>query len=217
VGTVAAYIDGLNLYYNMRARYGHRHLWLDVVGLVRQLRASDRVVVVRYFTAIVKNEPAAAQNQDDYIQAMKARNGPMLDVRLGRFKDRSLRSCHRCGEMYICGCGREYRSYEEKETDVGLGAMMVADAARHVAGSTLLISADSDLAPALEAVRMVVPDQRIFVALPPGNPTASRHLTRVGRVNQFPITGTALRDAQLPEVMHDPETGRTLVRPAKWR
>jgi hypothetical protein len=216
VGTVAAYIDGFNLYYGMRNKYGRRHLWLDVVGLVRQLRAGDHVVVVRYFSAIMKKELVAARNQDDYIQAMKACNGPLLDVRLGRFRDRKLRSCHRCGEMYICGCGREYRSYEEKETDVGLGAFMVADAACGLADSTLLISADSDLAPALEAVRLVVPDQRIFLALPPGS-IASRHLTRVGRVSQFFINGAALRDAQLPEVVHDPETGRTLVRPAKWR
>jgi hypothetical protein len=217
VGTIAAYVDGFNLYYGMRNKYGRRHLWLDVVGLVRRLRAADRVVVVRYFSAIVKKEPVAARNQDDYIQAMKVRNGPLLDVHLGRFQDRRLRSCHQCGEMYICGCGREYRSYEEKETDVALGAMMVADAALGLADSTLLISADSDLAPAFEAVRMVVPEQRIFVALPPGNVTASRHLTRVGRVTQFRIGGASLRDAQLPDVMHDPETGRTLVRPAKWR
>jgi hypothetical protein len=62
VATVAAYVDGFNLYYGIKNRYGRRHLWLDVVELVSQLRADDQIVLVRYFTAIVKDEPAAAQN-----------------------------------------------------------------------------------------------------------------------------------------------------------
>jgi hypothetical protein len=117
----------------------------------------------------------------------------------------------------MCGCGREYRTFEEKGTDVALGAMMVADAALGVAGSTLLITADTALAPALEAVRMVVPKQRILLALPPGNMTPSRHLTAVGNVSHFLIREAVLREAQLPGVVRDPATGRTLIRPAKWR
>jgi hypothetical protein len=216
VATTAAYIDGFNLYYGMKSKYGRKHLWLDVVELVRQLRPRDQVVVVRYFSAIVKNEPVAAQNQYDYIEAMKAHNGPMLDVLLGRFKDRTIRPCRRCGEPYSCACGREYRSYEEKGTDVALGAMMVADAARAIADTTLLISADTDLAPALTAVRLVAPAQRIYLAMPPGNTAPSRHLTAVGDIGHFFIREAALRAAQLPAAVTDPVGGRHLTRPAKW-
>ena len=28
---VAAYIDGFNLYYGMKSRFGRRYMWLDVV------------------------------------------------------------------------------------------------------------------------------------------------------------------------------------------
>lgn len=58
-------------------------MWLDVVELVRQLRPKDTVTAVHYFSAIVKNEPAAVRNQTGYIEAMKIRNGTLLAVHLG--------------------------------------------------------------------------------------------------------------------------------------
>ena len=216
MASVAAYIDGFNLYYGIKNKYGRRHLWLDVVELVRQLRADDRITLVRYFSAIVKNEPAAAQNQYDYIEAMRAHAGPLLEVHLGRFKDRQIRACRRCGKPYTCACPREYKTFEEKGTDVALGAMMVADAARGIADTTVLISADTDLAPAIAAVRIVAPRQRIFLAMPPGNTAPSRHLTSVGNVGHFFIRESALRSAQLPATVIDPVAGRVLTRPAEW-
>jgi len=217
MATVMAYIDGFNLYYGMRSRYGRRHQWLDPVELIRKLRPHDHVGLVRYFTAIVRGNRSAADNQLDYIAAMVAVNGAALDVRLGRFKDRTIQDCRRCGLPYLCGCGREFRSHEEKETDVALGAMMVADAARAMADTTLLISADTDLKPALEAVRMVAPEQRIYLGMPPGNTTPSRHLLAVGSLGHFFIRESVLRHAQLPGIVQDSATGRTLRRPEKWR
>jgi uncharacterized LabA/DUF88 family protein len=214
--TVAAYVDGFNLYYGMKSKYGRKHLWLDVVEMIRQLRPADQVVVVRYFSAIVKNEPAAAQNQYDYIAAMKAHNGSLLDVQLGRFKSRTIRHCRRCGQAYTCSCGREYRSFEEKGTDVALGAMMVADAARGIADTSVLISADTDLAPALAAVRLVTPAQQIYLAMPPGSTVPSRHLTEVGNIGHFFIREAVLRDSQLPTTVTDHVAGRTVTRPVKW-
>lgn len=71
-----------------------------------------------YFSAIVKNEPAAAQNRHSYIEAMKIRNRALLTVHLGRFNARTIKDCRRCGQSYSWGCGRPYRSHEEKGTDV---------------------------------------------------------------------------------------------------
>ena len=185
MASVSAYIDGFNLYFGMKNKYGRKHMWLDVVELVRHIRPKDDVVVVRYFTAIVKNEPAAAQNQLDYIEAMKAHNGDLLDVRIGRFKDRTIKPCRRCGQPYQCTCPRQYRSYEEKETDVALGAMMVADAARGIGETTLLISADTDLVPALAAVRLVDHDRPVCLALPPGNTGFAKRWGAIGNGQPF--------------------------------
>jgi uncharacterized LabA/DUF88 family protein len=216
MATVAAYIDGFNLYYGMKYRYKRKYLWLDVVSLIKRLRPDDDIVVVHYFTAIVKNEPAASQNQAGYIEAMKILNGPLLDVRLGRFKDRSIRPCRRCGAPYRCACPHEYRSFEEKGTDVALGATMVADAAQGKADTTVLVTADTDLAPALETVREVAPSQAIYLVLPPGNTRPSSRLTAVGNIGHFFIAESALKRSQMPPEVTDPVGGRSYHRPPKW-
>ncbi|GAA2654416.1 NYN domain-containing protein [Paractinoplanes durhamensis] len=217
MSTVAAYIDGFNLYYAMKAKYRRKYLWLDVVDLVRRLRPDDQVVAVRYFTTMIHGDGAAARNQAEYVAALKAYNGFGLDVHLGRFKIRTIRSCFTCGEPYLSACGLEFQSHEEKETDVAIGAMMVADAALGVADTSLLVTGDTDLRPALTAVRLVVPDQRLYVALPAGHGRPSQRLLSVGNLGYFVIRESVLNNAQLPEVVHDPVDGRAIRRPEKWR
>lgn len=216
MATVAAYVDGFNLYYGMKKKYGRKFLWLDVVDLVRRLRPNDQVAVVRYFTAILKNEPAASQRQEDYLDAMRARNDHLIAIHLGRFKARTISWCRRCRQPYVCGCGVEYQSWQEKETDVALGAMMVADASLGVADTTMLISADTDLAPALDAVRLVAPSQRIYLALPPGNTGPSRHLVGGGDVGHFFIRESVLNHALMPNAITAAD-GQIYRRPEKWR
>jgi hypothetical protein len=105
------------------------------------------------------------------------------------------------------------RSYEEKETDVALASAMVADAALGVAEVTLLVSADSDFAPAIRAVKQVRPEQQAILALPPGNPKPHKRFMDLG---YFSINETALRRSQLPEVIRDPRTRAERRRPLKW-
>ena len=217
MASVAAYIDGFNLYYGMKSKYRRKYMWLDPVDLIRRLRPKDDVVLVRYFTALVRNDPAGAQNQLGYLDAIQAHNGSRLDVRMGRFKDRTIRACSRCGEPYRCGCGLRYRTHEEKETDVALGAMMVADAALGLSTTSLLVSADTDMRPALQAIRLVVPDQRLYIGMPPGNTRLSQHLLSVGNIGHFFIRESVLRGAQLPVEVRDPLSGLTIRRPDKWR
>jgi uncharacterized LabA/DUF88 family protein len=213
MGAVTAYIDGFNLYYGMKSVYRRKYMWLDVVELVRQLRPSDQIVAVRHFTAIVKNEPAAAANQTDYLAALAAQNGAIVDVNIGRFKIKTIGRCKICRHDFVCVCPTTYLSYEEKETDVALGVAMVEDAALGVGDTTVLISADSDLLPAIRSVQKISPQRRIYVALPPSNQPSFRSIPGAG---VFHIRETALRAAQLPASITEPATGRKYTRPAKW-
>jgi hypothetical protein len=108
---VAAYIDGFNLYYGIRED-GRRHLWLDVEGLVRSLlKPEQQLVAVRYFTAPVRDDPAALSRQQLYWNALGAYSS-LLEIRVGRFQRKSKR-CFSCGSSWF--------EYEEKESDVALG------------------------------------------------------------------------------------------------
>ncbi len=187
--------------YRPPVKYGRRYLWLDLVELVRQLRPGDQVLAVRYFTAVVKGEPAAAANQIDYIDALQAHGGPTLEVQRGWFKPRKIAPCRVCGQHYECACPKRFRSYEEKETDVALGAAMIEDAASGRGDLTLLVSADSDFAPATRAIKRLTPHKRF------------------ANVGHFNINEVALRHSQLPDDVPDPTdpAGRVHRRPAKWR
>jgi uncharacterized LabA/DUF88 family protein len=213
VATVTAYVDGFNLYYGIKSKFRHRYLWLDVVELVRQLRPGDHIATVRYFTAVVKGEPAAAANQIEYIDALQAHCGPLLDIQRGWFKSRTIGPCRVCGHAFECGCPRRFRSYEEKETDVALGASMVEDAGAQLGDLTLLVSADSDFAPAVRSIKRLDVGRPVILAMPPGNLRPHKRFSNVGHFN---INETALRHAQLPQSVTDPTTGRVRSRPAKW-
>ncbi|MFE7777420.1 NYN domain-containing protein [Streptomyces sp. NPDC057445] len=215
MSTVIAYVDGFNLYYGMRAKYGHRYYWLDLAALVRRLRPSDTLVGVRYFTARVVAERAAAANQQIYLDALAAHSPGEVETVLGRFSDQRPR-CGACRQSWECGCvpARQYRRYEEKATDVAIGARLVEDSALRASDVALIVSADTDLVPAVESAQRVDPQRLIYLALPPGNMSPSRHFRSVGHFN---INETALRASQLPEDVTDPVTGAVHRRPAKWK
>ncbi|WP_290856133.1 NYN domain-containing protein [Hamadaea sp.] len=209
---VTAYIDGFNLYYGMKSAYRRKYMWLDVVELVRQLRPNDQVQVVRYFTAIVKGEPAAAANQTTYLDALSTHNGALVDVRVGRFKIKTIGRCKVCRKEFLCACPTTYQTYEEKETDVALGVAMVEDAALGIGDISLLISADSDMLPAVRSLQRIAPSRPVYVALPPSNQPRARAIRGAG---VFYIRESALSGAQLPPAVNG-STGRKYSRPAKW-
>ncbi|MDA8046382.1 MAG: NYN domain-containing protein [Actinomycetota bacterium] len=131
---VAAYIDGFNLYHGLRSKHGHKYLWLDLELLVTKLlKPHQELAVVRYFTASVRNDAPTLARESSYLGALGA-HAPRLDIRLGRFQEKSLR-CHRCGAAW--------RTCEEKETDVSIAVAVVEDAATDL----------SDVAPAARRPR----------------------------------------------------------------
>lgn len=209
MANVIAYVDGFNLYHGLRDRYQHRYLWLDLCELARRLRPNDNIIAVRYFTAIVRNDPPAEARQQVYLNALQAHNGNSIQITLGRYQSKQL----------ICrGCGSSWTSYEEKETDVNIAVSLVADAADHHSDIALLISADSDLCPAIRTARTVAARRRgrfgIVAAFPP-----RRYCHELKRLvpGAFILSHQDIRNSLLPETVTDIASGRKFSRPAKWR
>ena len=197
-----AFIDGLNLYYGLRQTMGHRWLWLDVVDLVQSLRPTLDLVKVHYYTAITVESPDAQSRQQTYLKALAAQHPGVLEIAIGRYQRRS----HLC-----TSCGAKRVVYEEKETDVHVGAQLVADAFSHAMDEALIISGDADYLPAIRIVQQTRPDMRIVGAFPPGR--MSKWIAGV-LPDSFVIGEAKVRQAQLPEVVQD---GRwSYQRPLKW-
>lgn len=208
------YVDGLNLYHGLKSKYGRAYLWLDLVELMRRVRRHDNVIKVRYFTSIVKGEPEAARRQETYLSVLTTLH-PELDVVRGYFKKKTAR-CHVCTTKWTCSCvpPRNFQTYEEKLTDVALGVSMVTDAATGYGEASILISADADFRPALQASLEINPARPVIIASPPGR-IGPKHSLQ-GRITVFAIPEEHLAASLLADTVYGPD-GRVYERPKKWR
>jgi NYN domain len=204
LATVIAYVDGFNLYHGLRDKYRRRYLWLDLAHLIQRIRPADHIVAVRYFTALVRDDPDALARQRTYLAALKIHSRGTVRVVLGRYQSKT-QICRRCGNVWT--------SYEEKETDVNVAVSLVADSAAAVSDIALIISADSDLCPAIRTARSVNSRRGMIAAFPPRRSSFEIRSLIPGA---FTIAAADLRNSLLPEAVSDPATGRIHRRPRKW-
>ena len=91
-----------------------------------------------------------------------------MKVILGRFKNKLVN----CG---VTACAhanqRWFRIPEEKRTDVNIAESMVDDACQNRCDHLVLISGDSDLAPAVGVLRERFPQEESYRYVPSRNPT----------------------------------------------
>ena len=183
-----AYVDGFNLYYGLKSKGWQRYYWLDVRHLAESLlRPGQSLEAVRYFTARIRpqpNDPGKPARQDTYLQALATL--PDLRIHYGYY----LAKNRRCSQ-----CGAAWQTYEEKMTDVNIAAELLGDAQDDTFDTAVLISADSDLASPVYAVRRRYPGKRVVAALPPNR--ASKHLREAASA-AFTI-GTASYRTGLPK------------------
>ncbi len=93
-----------------------------------------------------------------------------------------------------------------------IATSLVSDAARRQSDSALIISADSDLTPAVKAARALNPNLFVAAALPPKRYSAELKKLMPG---SFHISPAKIRQSQLPQTVPG-AAGRSYSRPAKW-
>lgn len=199
------YVDGFNLYHGLHEAYGRKRLWLDLVALARSLRPSSHLVQVKYFTAPVMGDPQALSHQETYQKALLAKNPGLLTITSGRHQGTFIK-CRKCGSSYT--------RYEEKETDVSIAVALVADTLTHACTDALIVSADSDLTPAVRTVQERTPGAYVVAAFPPSRFSADLQKLMPQSLH---IGESKIRQAQLPEHVVDQATGIVYTRPPKWR
>jgi uncharacterized LabA/DUF88 family protein len=200
---VVAYIDGFNLYHGMRARFGRIYHWLDLQAFSRSLlRPGQQLDRVRYFTARVRDHEPSRTRQLTYLEALSI-HCPRLDIIEGRFQRKSC-TCR--------NCLAQWTTYEEKESDVSLAVSLVEDAANNLYDVALLISADSDLCPAVRAAKRLQPAKKIVIVFPPGRHSDDLRASADGLLR---VDRSMLSRSQLPaKVVTTDEI--VLERPAYW-
>lgn len=201
---VVAYVDGFNLYHGMHQRFGRTYHWLDLEALAANLlRNTDRLDATRYFTARIRGTEAGRLRQVRYLDALAA-HSQGVEVTEGRFQQKTI-TCF--------ACYGQWATYEEKESDVNMAIAIVEDAARGRFDTALIVSADSDLCPAVRAARRLQPNAQVIAAFPP-----RRHSDELRRVvdRSIHVDRAMLSRSQLPDEVVTPN-GIKLSRPAYWR
>jgi uncharacterized LabA/DUF88 family protein len=200
---VGVYIDGFNLYHGLKQKHGRKYLWLDLQTLAGGLLKPGQILTkVVYFTARVRNDPIGVQRQSDYIDTLRDQC-PLVTVIEGRFQEKNRR-CRHCGTGWVV--------YEEKETDVNIAIALVEDAVADEYDTAIIISADSDLCPAVRSVRRLSPTKRIVAAFPPRRQSGELQRATDG---SFTIGDAKFRQAQLPASVTT-VAGVVLSRPSHW-
>jgi len=204
------YIDGFNLYYG--ALKSGPHKWLNLERYFRFLLPHDDLQRIRYFTAMVDGPTAAHQRV--YLQALATL--PLVDVILGRFKTKKIR-CR--VDPTICAVPHAQRLFgapEEKRTDVNIAVHILDDAYQGACDRFVIVSGDSDLVPAVVAVKHRFPAKEVVVYVPSRDPVRGAAVelrTSADRARTLPLN--FLAHAQFPNVIPD-GAGGALTKPTDW-
>ncbi|MBI2811919.1 MAG: NYN domain-containing protein [Candidatus Melainabacteria bacterium] len=202
---VISLIDGFNLYHAI-ARLNLPYLkWIDLQALSGQfiLKRSEDLVKVYYFSTIASHmPPAVQQRQTTYIRALKLTG---VQAILGQFKKKS-RYCSICKVHYI--------GYEEKETDVNIALTLFDLANEDQYDRAMVISNDSDLAPAIKKVLERFPNKKITIVAPP----LSRQCNELLKVatDKAIIKQSHLERCLLPRVVYDASRIVSANRPMEY-
>lgn len=205
---VIVYIDGFNFYFGLKNmakqdKSWKKFYWLDMVSFFqRMLSDKQELIEVNYFSAR-PHDIDASKRQDLFFSANKL--NPKFKLILGKYLKKNIH-CHNCKNTIF--------SFEEKETDVRIATQIINDVYKGRCDISIIVSADSDIIPAVELVREINPNHKIFVHFPPlrhsvnlaNSCNGSRKLSHFKpRFNQ----------SMLPEEVVLPD-GTKLSRPKNW-
>jgi uncharacterized LabA/DUF88 family protein len=212
VNRTAFLIDGFNRCHSLReaakATSGRGSKWLDVRALCESylhvIGAGATLCEVRYFSALATHlevgNPKVTQRHRDFIACI---GDTGVEVELSRFKRKTIR-CEHCGE-YL-------RRHEEKETDVAIACRLLEALSADRADTVVMLSGDTDLAPAARIAKQLFPAKTIAFAFPFGR--KNKELAQIVDAS-FQIARGQYMKHQLP----DPyvlRSGRAVAKPLAW-
>ena len=194
------YIDGFNVYYSLNTKRFQKYKWLDYRKVAEGvIKTGDNITGIYYFTTLVEWKPDAVARHKLYIKVLRSVG---VEAIFGRFMQKKVR-CHLCG--------RYYKTREEKQTDVNIALRMVCDGINDLYDRAVIISGDTDLIPAIEAVHRIAPDKEIGVMFP-----LRRYNNSLEKAADFASTmrEKMLKRCQFPYKMR---IGSTIIeRPESW-
>jgi len=220
------YVDGYKLFYGCLKNSPYK--WLDLYKLFAQqiLYAQDplaNVVQIKYFTAnikakIARNGKLAEQAQHAYHRALAKLYPSYIQIIKGSYSlERARLPLFR--NPPDKNQSVEVWKLEEKETDVNIALTSYRDVVRGAAEVVVFVSNDTDLTPALAAIREDFGEKlKIGVIIPvrkgdSGRPANARLSLYADWTRKY-ITPEELLAAQLPSLI--PTGKKPINKPGYW-
>lgn len=162
-------VDGFNLYHSVvdaseslgfLEERGTK--WLDIHGLcasyLSAIGGGAELTGVHYFSALAHHleasKPDVVARHRHYIACLE---GTGVTVELGHFKRKLVKCKH---------CNRKFTRWEEKETDVAIGAKLLELFFTNSADCVVLVTGDTDVAPAVRTAQQLFQRAEICFAFP---------------------------------------------------
>lgn len=197
------FVDGFNLYHSIADNPGfQKYKWLDIEKLCKNfVKREDIVKDIYYFTSLTMWNSAKVKRHKTYINALELKD---IKVVYGEFrlKEKTCRLCR-----------KTYETFEEKQTDVNIAIHLFSLALQDKYDTAIIVSGDSDLAPAIKSVKENFPSKDIGIVIPFGR--RSKLLRKIS-YPCFKIKERHLKTSLLPYVI-GLDNGKILHCPSQWR
>jgi uncharacterized LabA/DUF88 family protein len=201
-------IDGFNLYHALDyaeegpptryTRYKWLNLWKFASLYVGRLDTLEKVLL---FTALATWDPQKVARHKLFIRANESQG---VSVVYGEFKRKDKR-CRLCK--------KSYSTFEEKQTDVNIALSLFQLAVQEQYDRAVIVSGDTDLIPAIKAVRATFPQKQIGVIIPIGR--SSQDMIKNADF-RFRMREHHLASSRFPDKFELPDKS-TLDCPLNWK
>lgn len=227
------YVDGYNLYYGCLKHTAHK--WLDVFALVQRIlptvlyeqngvpaRSDFCTPAIKYFTAPILSSFARSADsvscQSQYHTALRGHLGNKLEIISGYYDARPARAHVWMGSKPAGNCPVvDIWKLEEKQSDVALALHAFCDAVSGEVDQVIVITNDSDFAPAMQMIREYT-DAVIGVVAPVrdgcGRSKVNRELSKHAHWTRTHILDVEFSASQLPPVVR--LRGGAVHKPLSW-
>lgn len=209
---VSFIIDGFNLYHSLK---NAQHVlgnvstrWLNITSLcTSQLYHFGRdaeICEVYYISAYAKHlegsKPDVTKRHQDYVECLQ---GTGVIAVMNRFKRKDVRCRY---------CNRSFSKFEEKETDVMIATKLFELLHTDSCDTAVLVTGDTDLAPAIRTGSLLFPLKKIVFAFPFG--TKTKELSNIAP-GSFTLGAAEYAKHQFAETV-TLHSGKIITKPLRW-
>lgn len=214
---VCVYIDGFNVFHAIKKAFWKKYYWLNYKQLAREyVEYWEQVIEVYYFSALFYSDPEWVLRHKEYIKALQKK---WVKIILWKYQEKEAKFDKKHNKIISVGYGKKvdtkkieieklpvpdmlcYNKFEEKRTDVNMAIQIVIDWLKDKYDKAIIITWDSDIAPAIEAVKRLT-GKEFLAVVPIGK---KGHTIAYTCWNKIEMKEEHLYDSQFPDIMKDIE------------